>query len=77
MGGRARWVGGRLVRPYLYRLTRRELAHLAERDALLAVLGMDSEVRDSYESRYAAATAEFRAWARECGVSWIVPECLE
>jgi hypothetical protein len=70
---KARYEGGRLVRPYLYKLTKRELAQYAERDALIAVLGMATEDRSSYDSRYAATTGELRCDARELGVGWLVP----
>lgn len=48
-----------------FRLTARERQQLAERDELIAGLGMLPEDRTSYDSRYVASTGELALWVLE------------
>ncbi len=48
-----------------FKLTKREIAELAERDRLIALLGIPPEDRTSADTRYAMTTGEFRREAGE------------
>lgn len=52
----------------LFRLTAKEIAAYAERDRLIALLGMAPEDRSSADARYCATTGEMWSWAVKDGL---------